>query len=1175
MSFVHLHSHTQFSLLDGSNKIRDYVSRVRELGMNAAAITDHGVMYGVIEFYKECHAQGIKPLIGCEVYVATGSRFDRNSGSAGEDRYYHLILIAENNRGYANLIKIVSAGFVDGYYYKPRVDREILERYHEGIICTSACLAGQVQKYLQRGQYEAAKEAALWHENTFGHGNYYLELQDHGQAVDGRVVQELIRLSGETGIPLVATNDCHYTMAEDWEAHDVLLCIQTGKKITDTDRMRYEGGQYYVKSEEEMRRLFPFAPEAIENTQKIADRCQVTIEFGVTKMPHYAVPRGYDAWTYLNKLCYEGLDRRYGDGADTLKPQLSYELGVIQKMGYVDYFLIVWDYINYARTHGCTVGPGRGSAAGSLVAYTTGITDIDPIRFQLIFERFLNPERVTMPDIDVDFDYEHRGDVIRYVTEKYGEDAVTQIITFGTLAPRNAIRDVGRVLDLPYGLVDTVAKSVPQELKITIDKALKANPELKKSYDEDEEVHNLIDMARKLEGLPRNSSTHAAGVVIAAKAMDEYVPLARGTDGNVVTQFNMIEVEELGLLKMDFLGLRTLNVITDAVRDARANHPGLDLDINRIPYDDPEVYAMIGRGQCEGVFQLESAGMKSFMKELKPANLDDIIAGIALYRPGPMDFIPRYIKGKKNADAIVYDCPQLKPILESTYGCIVYQEQVMQIVQQLAGYSLGRADLVRRAMSKKHADEMERERHNFIFGNREEGVAGCLANGISEAVASKIYDEMMDFANYAFNKSHAACYAVITYQTAYLKHYYPREFMAALMTTFINQSDKVSQYIAHCREIGIEVLPPDINSGDGRFVADDKGVRYGMYAIKSVGHPVIDAIVAERNARGPFKTLEDFLTRVSDKAVNKRSVENLIKAGACDSLDGNRRQMTYIFPTIMDQVSSEKKHSMAGQMSLFDIAGEEGREDFAFKMPDVEEFDRQQLLAFEKEVLGIYVSGHPLEDDLDLIRKNTSDNTLEFRLDQEKGQAPIQDKKQVILAGMITSKNVRFTRNNQPMAILNLEDLYGTVELVVFPKAFERVRDFLELDAKVLVYGRAGVEIDKDAKVLVEDLVLFDQVPREIWIQIRDQGEYDEKVDALKKLCQISRERQAAAGSADLIIYRRADRAIRRMPADWQMGTDSDSLASLGQLFGQDNVRLVSGKYLFGRKRQGYRPDWP
>lgn len=1169
MSFVHLHTHTQYSLLDGSNKIRDYVSRVKELGMNAAAITDHGVMYGVIEFYKECLAQGIKPLIGCEVYVATGSRFDRDPSAGGEDRYYHLILIAENNQGYANLIKIVSAGFVDGYYYKPRIDREILERYHEGLICSSACLAGQVQKYLARGQYEAAREAALWHEGVFGHDNYYLELQDHGQAIDGRVVQELVRLSKDTGIPLLATNDCHYTLAEDWEAHDVLLCIQTGKKIGDADRMRYEGGQYYVKSEEEMRELFPFAPEAIENTQKIADRCQVTISFGVTKMPHYAVPAGYDAWTYLNKLCSEGLVRRYGDQAEELRPQLEYELGVIRKMGYVDYFLIVWDYINYARTHGCAVGPGRGSAAGSLVAYTTGITDIDPIRFQLIFERFLNPERVTMPDIDVDFDYEHRGDVIRYVTQKYGEDAVTQIITFGTLAPRNAIRDVGRVLDLPYGLVDGVAKSIPQELKITIDKALEANPELKKSYDEDESIRNLIDTARKLEGLPRNSSTHAAGVVIAAKAMNEYVPLARGTDGNIVTQFNMIEVEELGLLKMDFLGLRTLNVITDAVSNARANHPGLALDIEKIPYDDPDVYAMIGRGQCEGVFQLESDGMKSFMKELKPASLDDIIAGIALYRPGPMDFIPRYIRGKKEAGSIVYDCPQLKPILESTHGCIVYQEQVMQIVQQLAGYSLGRADLVRRAMSKKHADEMERERHNFVFGNREEGVDGCLARGVPEAAANKIFDEMMDFANYAFNKSHAACYAVITYQTAYLKYHYPKEFMAALMTTFINHSDKVAQYIAHCREIGIEVLPPDINSGDGRFLADARGVHYGMYAIKSVGHPVIDAIVAERKARGPFRTLEDFLTRMADKAINKRSVENLIKAGACDSLDGNRRQMTYIFPTIMDRVSSEKKHSMAGQMSLFDIAGEDVRQEFAFQMPRVGEFDRQQLLAFEKEVLGIYVSGHPLEDDLELIRKNTTSTSPEFRLDEEKGQAPIEDKKRVVLAGMLSSKTVRFTRSNQPMAILSLEDLYGSVEVVVFPRVYERVRGLLEEDAKLLVSGRTGVEIDKDAKLLAEDIIPFDRVPMEVWLRIRDQADYQAKEEALGGLCHVAREAPDTSGErpACLVIYREADKAVRRMPEDWKTGTDRDSLDRLRDLFGPENVRLVCGRYSFGRER--------
>ena len=844
MAFVHLHTHTEYSLLDGSNKIKEYVARVKELGMTAAAITDHGVMYGVIDFYKEAKKQGINPILGCEIYVAPGSRFDREP-SHGDDRYYHLVLLAENNQGYQNLMKIVSIGFVDGYYYKPRVDRETLEKYHEGIIALSACLAGEVPKYLARGMYEEAKEIALWHESCFGKGNYFLELQDHGLAEQSMVNQQLVRLSRETGIGLVATNDIHYTYDSDAEAHDILLCIQTGKKLSDENRMRYEGGQYFVKSEDEMRGLFPYAPEAIENTAKIVERCHVEIEFGVTKLPHYEVPEGYDSWTYLNKLCFEGLERRYGDRAEELKPRLEYELGVIRSMGYVDYFLIVWDFINYARTHKIPVGPGRGSAAGSLVSYTTGITNIDPIRYNLLFERFLNPERVSMPDIDIDFCFERRGEVIDYVVEKYGKDCVTQIVTFGTMAARNAIRDVGRVMDLPYGFVDNIAKNVPNELNITIGKALTMNPELRQMYETDETVHRLIDMARRLEGLPRHTSMHAAGVVISQKPMVEYVPLSRANDGTITTQFTMTTIEELGLLKMDFLGLRTLTVIDNARKMAEKD-AGVVLDMDQIDYDDPKVLELIGSGKTEGVFQLESAGMKNFMKELKPESLEDIIAGISLYRPGPMDFIPAYIRGKGDKSAITYDCPQLEPILAPTYGCIVYQEQVMQIVRDLAGYSMGRSDLVRRAMSKKKTDVMEKERQNFVYGNEEEGVKGCVANGIDERTANKIYDEMIDFAKYAFNKSHAAAYAVVAYQTAWLKYYYPVEFMAALMTSVIDNSTKVSEYIQVCSGMGIQVLPPDINCGDGPFTVDGGAIRYGMYAIKSVGRPVIDFIRQER-----------------------------------------------------------------------------------------------------------------------------------------------------------------------------------------------------------------------------------------------------------------------------------------------------------------------------------------
>ena len=854
MAFTHLHVHTEYSLLDGSNKIKEYVARVKELGMNSAAITDHGVMYGVIDFYKEAKAQGINPILGCEVYVAPNSRFDRETVH-GEDRYYHLVLLAENNTGYSNLMKIVSKGFVDGYYYKPRVDMEVLEQYHEGIIALSACLAGEVPRAITRGNYEEAKEIALKYQKCFGKENYFLELQDHGIPEQQNVNQHLLRMSQELGIELVATNDIHYTYAKDAEPHDILLCIQTGKKLADEDRMRYEGGQYYVKSEQEMAELFPYARQALENTQKIADRCHVEIEFGVTKLPHFEVPEGYDSWSYLNKLCFDGLKERYPQNHTELEDRLNYELGVIKEMGYVDYFLIVWDFIHYAREHDISVGPGRGSAAGSLVSYTTGITNIDPIKYNLLFERFLNPERVSMPDIDIDFCYERRQEVIDYVVRKYGEDCVTQIVTFGTLAARGVIRDVGRVMDLPYAYVDGIAKQIPMELGITIEKALKMNPELRTMYENDESVKTLIDMSKRLEGLPRHTSMHAAGVVISQKSMDEYVPLSRASDGTITTQFTMTTIEELGLLKMDFLGLRTLTVIQNAVRMAQKSS-GKQINIDEIDYQDKGVLELIGSGKTEGIFQLESAGMKNFMKELKPQSLEDIIAGISLYRPGPMDFIPAYIKGKNHPEEVTYDCPQLEPILAPTYGCIVYQEQVMQIVRDLAGYTLGRSDLVRRAMSKKKGSVMEQERKNFVYGNEEEGVPGCIANGIDEKIANKIYDEMMDFAKYAFNKSHAAAYAVVAYQTAWLKYYYPVEFMASLMTSVMDNSTKVSEYTLTCRKMNIEILPPDINEGEGGFSVAGNAIRYGLSAIKGVGRPVIETIIAEREANGAFSNLE-------------------------------------------------------------------------------------------------------------------------------------------------------------------------------------------------------------------------------------------------------------------------------------------------------------------------------
>ena len=1149
MNFTHLHVHTEYSLLDGSNKIKEYVARVKELGMNSAAITDHGVMFGCIDFYKAAREAGINPIMGCEVYVAPGSCFDKEQ-QHGDDRYHHLVLLAENNQGYSNLMKIVSAGFVEGYYYKPRVDMEVLEKYHEGIIALSACLAGEVARNLARGFYEEGKKAALRYESIFGKGNFFLELQDHGIPEQQMVNQQLMRMSRETGIELVCTNDVHYTYAEDATSHDILLCIQTQKKVQDEDRMRYEGGQYYVKSPEEMLELFPYIPEALENTQKIADRCHVDIEFGVTKLPRYDVPEGYTSWEYLNKLCCEGLEKKYHPVTEELRERLKYELDTIQTMGYVDYFLIVWDFIKYARDHDIIVGPGRGSAAGSLVSYTLDITQLDPIRYQLLFERFLNPERVSMPDIDVDFCFERRQEVIDYVVRKYGKDRVVQIVTFGTLAARGVIRDVGRVLDMPYAQVDTIAKMIPNELNITIDKALNMNPELKKQYEEDPQIKYLIDMSRRREGLPRHTSMHAAGVVISQKAVDEYVPLSRASDGSITTQFTMTTLEELGLLKMDFLGLRTLTVIQNAVKLAQKS-TGKELDMEKIDYNDPAVLAMIGSGKCEGVFQLESTGMKNFMKELKPQSLEDIIAGISLYRPGPMDFIPQYIKGKNHPDQITYDCPQLEPILEPTYGCIVYQEQVMQIVRDLAGYTLGRSDLVRRAMAKKKAAVMAKERQNFVYGNPEEGVPGCIANGIDEKVANKIYDDMTDFAKYAFNKSHAAAYAVVSYQTAWLKYYYPVEFMAALMTSCIENPSKVSEYILNCRQMGIRILPPDINRSVGNFSVEPEGIRYGLSAVKGIGKPVMDAIVEERNRGGEFISLKDFCQRLSGKEVNKRTIENFIKAGAFDGLGGTRKQFMMIYVQILDIVNQEKKTSMTGQMSLFDIMGEEERKSFDIKLPDVGEYTKETKLAFEKEVLGVYISGHPLEEYEQSWRKNISAVTSDFYPDEETGQPKVPDGSKQIVGGMITEKTIKYTRNNKVMAFLTLEDLVGTVEIVVFPRDYENNAHMMEEDSKVFIQGRVSAEDDKPSKLICEKISAFNDIPRELWIQFSGKEEYEKKVHHLYQLLSQS------DGSDQVIVYLKKERMMKRLPAARNVQIDDGLLDILTKEYGSENVKVV------------------
>ena len=1148
MAFTHLHVHTEYSLLDGSSKIKELAVRAKELGMDSMAITDHGAMYGVIDFYRAAREAGIKPILGCEVYVAPGSRFDRENVH-GEDRYYHLVLLAENNEGYQNLMKIVSKGYVDGFYYKPRVDMEVLKTYHKGIIALSACLAGEVPRFLARGLYEEAKEAVLKYQEIFGRGNYFLELQDHGIPMQRQVNQGVIRLSRELDIPLAATNDCHYINAEDWEAHDILLCIQTGKKVADENRMRYEGGQYYVKSEEEMRELFSYIPEAIDNTAKIAERCNVEIEFGVTKLPRYEVPEGYDSWGYLNHLCSEGFKERYPEDDGTLKERLEYELGVIKSMGYVDYFLIVWDFINFARSHGIAVGPGRGSAAGSIVSYCLKITNIDPIRYQLLFERFLNPERVSMPDIDVDFCYERRQEVIDYVVEKYGKDQVAQIVTFGTLAARGVIRDVGRVMDLPYSLCDQVSKMVPAELNITLDLALKKNPELKALYDTDEQVHKLIDMSRRLEGLPRHTSMHAAGVVISRTNIDEYVPLSRGSDGTITTQFTMTTLEELGLLKMDFLGLRTLTVLQDAVAMIQKDH-GVKLDLDHIDFNDKKVMESIGTGKDDGVFQLESGGMKSFMKELKPESLEDIIAGISLYRPGPMDFIPKYLKGKNDPAAITYTCPQLEHILKPTYGCIVYQEQVMQIVRDLAGYTLGRSDLVRRAMSKKKADVMARERKNFVYGNEEEGVKGCAANGIDEKTANQIFDDMTDFAKYAFNKSHAAAYAVVAYQTAYLKYYYPREFMAALMTSIMDNVTKVSEYILACRNMGIGILPPDINEGVSGFSVSGNSIRYGLSAIKSVGRAVVDVIISERETGGPFSTLEDFVSRMSNREVNKRTLESFIKSGSLDSLPGTRKQKLYVSSELLENKAREKKTVMEGQMSFFDIAPEEDKGNFQVSFPDVGEFDKETLLAFEKETLGIYVSGHPMEAYQELWQKNVTARTSDFIVDED-GHTVVEDNSIVVVGGMITAKKVKTTRTSQLMAFVSLEDMVGTVEALVFPKIYEKNKQYLTEDSKVLLRGRASIGDDPVGKLVCEEVIPFSAIPNELWLQFEDQEFYERTVDSVMAVLRESE------GKDRVVMYLKKERKLRRLSPSWAIDAQGRLLEELYTLLGEKNVKVV------------------
>ena len=1175
MSFTHLHVHTEYSLLDGSSKIKEITKRAAELGMDSLAITDHGVMYGVIDFYKAAKEAGIKPVLGCEVYVAPGSRFDKEAGT-GEDKYNHLVLLAENNTGYQNLMKIVSRGFTEGFYYKPRVDKELLREFHEGIIATSACLAGEVQRYLARGMYEEAKRVALYYQDIFGKDNFFLELQDHGIAEQHYVNPQLLRMSEETGIELICTNDVHYTYADDADAHDILLCIQTGKKVTDENRMRYTGGQYYLKSPEEMAELFKYAPQALANTEKIAKRCNVEIEFGVTKLPRFAVPEGFTSWTYLNYLCYEGLKKRYpqqaadisveefvrlaeeesvedrkdvvikiAEDTNNIFQRLAYELSVIYSMGYVDYFLIVWDYINFAKRHDIPVGPGRGSAAGSIVSYCLEITDLDPIKYSLIFERFLNPERVSMPDIDVDFCYERRQEVIDYVVEKYGKDCVSQIVTFGTIAARAVIKDVGRVLDLPYAMVDNIAKMVPREIGITIDKALAENPDLKSEYENNEVVKDLIDKSKRLEGLPRHASMHAAGVLICGKPVEDYVPLSTGSDGAVVAQFVMTTLEELGLLKMDFLGLRTLTVIKDAENLIKKHNKGFS--IHNIDYSDKGVFDAISTGKCDGIFQLESAGMKSFMKELKPRSLEDLIAGISLYRPGPMDFIPQYIKGKNNQDSVTYACPQLEAILKPTYGCIVYQEQVMQIVRDLAGYSWGRSDLVRRAMSKKKAYVMEQERKNFIYGNPDEGVKGCVNNGIDEKVAGKIYDDMIDFAKYAFNKSHAACYAVVSFQTAYLKTYYPVEFMAALMTSVIDNTSKVAGYIYACKQMNIGILPPDVNESQMEFTVENGKIRFAMAAIKSLGRPTIQAILKERGENGSFISMQDFVTRMSH-ALNRRAIENFVKAGAFDTFGHTRKSMMIVSESMLDSAIKHNKDSMTGQMSLFDFAAEEDKKAFEIRIPDVAEYTKEELLGYEKEILGVYVSGHPLDEYTGMVNKYITNVSSDFEVDDELGETKARDGAIATIGGLITEKTIKTTKKGQLMAFLTVEDVVGTVEVVVFPNSFTANRVVIDHAEKVFVTGKVQANVDENAKLICDKVVDFASIPRKLWIRFASLSDYEDKKDELYGILYNS------DGKDTVVIYCTKENKRLTLPASRTIRVDSELIQKLQSMYGEKNV---------------------
>ncbi|MBE6087148.1 MAG: DNA polymerase III subunit alpha [Clostridium beijerinckii] len=1184
--FCHLHLHTEYSLLDGSGKIGKLMKKAKELGMKSIAITDHGVLYGLVDFYKAAKENDIKPILGCEVYVVPKSRHIKQPDK--ENSTYHLVLLVKNQIGYENLMKIVSVASIEGFYYKPRIDYEYLRKHSEGLIALSACLGGEVQSYHLKGNYEKAKETALTYKEIFN-GDFYIELQNHGMEEQKRVNEENIKLSNETGIPLVATNDVHYISREDSRSHDVLMCIQTAKTIDDPHRRRYPSDQFYLKSADEMWDMFSYVPEALENTIKIADECSYEYKFHESKLPKFPLEEGQDPYDYLRDTCYKGLIDRYSvfenlrnksldyskieevvknyEEAKEYVDRLEYELQVIKQMGYIDYFLIVWDFVRFSYESGIPTGPGRGSAAGSIVAYTLGITKIDPIKYSLIFERFLNPERVSMPDIDSDFCYERRQEVIDYVVEKYGASNVSQIITFGTMAARLCIRDVGRAMNYSYAEVDRIAKMIPTMLGITIEKALDLNPELKLAYDTDERVKALIDVSKDLEGLPRHSSTHAAGVVIASKPLVEYVPLQKNEE-MIVTQFGMTTLEELGLLKMDFLGLRTLTVMNDAINMIRENRR-IDIDLDKIDFEDKEVYKMIGEGKTAGVFQLESPGMTSFMKELKPDSLEDIIAGISLYRPGPMAEIPRYIEGKKNSEKVTYLTKELEPILGVTYGCLVYQEQVMQAVRDLAGYSMGRSDMVRRAMSKKKHKVMEEERKNFIHGiveNDEVIVPGCVRNGISEEIANKIFDSMMDFASYAFNKSHAAAYAVVGYQTAYLMKYYPVEMIAAMLNSIMGISEKVAYYIGIAEELGIQVLPPNINESFSKFTVKENKIRFGLAAIKNVGTNVVASIVKAREEKGKFESLVDFINKMDPSSINKRAVECLIKAGALDDFDVFRSKMLAVHEKLIDNISSDKRRNIDGQISLF--ASEELKNP-EVNYPNIKEFTKRNLLAMEKEMTGLYITGHPLDDYAQSLKMQTTNEiskiflvqeTLDDSLESDMGeidmfnrQDALQDNDRVILGGILASVNQKVTRNNSIMAFLKLEDLTGTIEVIVFPKTLEKVKELCVTDSLVIVKGRLSLKEDEPPKLICESIEPLEKVnTSKVYLRV------DDKVAATvlsKKLKELLIKEYI--GDTPIYIFESKGKQKFRVPRDRWISLDSDVMNLLRQTLGDENVKVL------------------